>query len=70
MTSESCRMSKCECVMFLILAIMIAQASLALAGNSLNSQSQNAINPRNSSTVTPTGGKRFFVAVYLTNQRI
>lgn len=52
-------MSRCKCVMYTILAILIVQTSSAFAGNSLNSQSQNAINPRNSSTETPTGGKRF-----------
>lgn len=62
MISESRRMSKCKCVMYTIVVI-IAQASSALAGNS---QSQNAINPRNSSTVTPTGGKgSIFVSVSL-----
>ncbi|XP_020619095.1 kielin/chordin-like protein [Orbicella faveolata] len=50
-------MSRCKCVMYTILAILIAQTSSAFAGNSLNSQSQNAINPRNSSTETPTGGE-------------
>jgi len=59
MISERRGMSKCKLkfVMYTILAILIAQASSALAGNSLNSLSQNAINPRNSSTETPTGGK-------------
>ena len=61
MISESRRRSQGKCVMYAILAIMIAQASSALAGNSLNAQSQNAINPRNSSTVTPTGGKEFLL---------
>lgn len=63
MISERRRMSKCKCVMYTIVVIIIAQASSALAGNS---QSQNAINPRNSSTVTPTGGKgSIFVSVSL-----
>ena len=61
MISESRRRSQGKCVMYAMLAIMIAQASSALAGNSLNAQSQNAINPRNSSMVTPTGGKEFLL---------
>lgn len=47
----------CKRLMYTILAMVIAQASSALAVNSLNSLSQNAINPRNSSTETPTGGE-------------
>ena len=52
----------CESVLYTVLAFLIAQTSSALAGSSLNSQRQNAINPRNSTNETPTaniGGKEF-----------
>ena len=46
--------------------ILFMSTTSTLTANSLNSQSQNAINPRNSSTEIPKQGKSNKEAIFLT----